>query len=150
MHPLRLLLSITFCTILAIHRLTDTIISLRTDAAGCATAGRRASSSICCNMSRRIGLKAYGRAKPTLFSARFTGPRPPRKPESSEYAAVLRRRQMTWPARPGISAHCARETSASAQIGLAYASNLLVPPFLPGVTITCDPQVRIPGQDAFK
>jgi hypothetical protein len=38
MHPLGLLLSITFFTILAIHMLTETIKSLRTDAAGCATA----------------------------------------------------------------------------------------------------------------
>jgi hypothetical protein len=35
MHPLRLLLSIIFCTILATHMLTNTIKSLRTDAAGC-------------------------------------------------------------------------------------------------------------------
>jgi hypothetical protein len=44
MHPLGLLLSITFSTILAIPMLTDTIKSLRTDAAGCATAERGASS----------------------------------------------------------------------------------------------------------
>jgi hypothetical protein len=55
MHPLRLLLSITFCTILAIHMFTDTIRSLKTNAAGCATAGRRASSSTCWNVARRLG-----------------------------------------------------------------------------------------------
>jgi hypothetical protein len=52
MHPLELLLSITFFTIPAIHMLTDTIKSLRTDAAGCAAAERGASPAALAEMWR--------------------------------------------------------------------------------------------------
>jgi hypothetical protein len=80
MHPLKPLLSITFCTILATHTFTDEIRSLRTDAARCATAERGASSSTCArDVTRRLGFEAHGRAEPTLLAAGFTGPRPPQK-----------------------------------------------------------------------
>jgi hypothetical protein len=110
MHPLELLLSITFLTILATHMLTDTIKSLRTDAADARrqNAERGASSSTCSNVARRIGFEAHGQAEPTLSVAVITKPLPSQKPESPKYPAVLRRRQMTWLARPGISAHTAR------------------------------------------
>jgi hypothetical protein len=52
-----------------------------------------------------------------------------------------------------LMAHYARGThplQPSTLNGLAYASNHLIPPSLPGATLTCDPQVRIAGQDAFK
>jgi hypothetical protein len=150
MHPLGLLLSITFFTILATHMLTDTIKSLKRDAARWATAERGASRSTCWNVARRIRFEAHGPAEPTLSTAVFTKPRPPQKPESSEYPAVLQRRQMTWLARPGISAHCARGASSPALNGLLYALTYLVPPSLSGATLTCDPQVRIPRHDAFK
>jgi hypothetical protein len=122
MHLLGLLPSITFCTILATHMLTDTFTSLKTDAAGCATAGRRASSSTCWNVARLIGFEAHGWAEPTLSVAVIIKPRPPQKSESPEYPAMLRQRKMTWLVRPGISAHCARGTSNLALNGLAYAS----------------------------
>jgi hypothetical protein len=58
-----------------------------------------------------IESEAHDRAEQSLLAAGITGQRPPQKAESPEYLAVLRRRQTTWPARPDISAHGARETS---------------------------------------
>jgi hypothetical protein len=103
MHPLGLLLNITFCTILATHILTDTSRTLRTDAAGAARRQKVAHPAALAGMWRNeLGFEAHGRAEPTLPAAEFTGPRPPQKPESLEFAAALRRRQMTWLARPYI------------------------------------------------
>jgi hypothetical protein len=104
MHPLGLLLSITFCTSLATLMLTDTIKSLRTDAAGCATVECGASRSTCWNVARRFGFEAHGRAEQTLPAAVITKPRPSQKPGSQKYPAVRRWRQMTWLARTGILA----------------------------------------------
>jgi hypothetical protein len=99
MDPLRLLLSITFFTILAPHMLTDTFRLLRTDPdpAGCATAGRRASSSTCWKMARRFGFWAHGRAESILLAAGITGPDGhPRSQSHQHIKLCCGGGQMTW------------------------------------------------------
>jgi hypothetical protein len=93
MHPLAIVLSITCCTILPTHMITDTCTTLGTDAAGCAagcaTTRRGASSSTCWNVARRFGLVACKRVEPSLKQTENTEPGPLRKPNSPEYPVVL-------------------------------------------------------------
>jgi hypothetical protein len=97
MHPLGLLLNITCCTILATHLFTETFRSLRTNGRCCWMRDARRQDAVhqaaLDGMWRddpgRLGFWAHGRAEHTLSAAEFIGPRPPQKPESLEYAAVL-------------------------------------------------------------
>jgi hypothetical protein len=112
-------------------------------------AGRRASSSTCWNMARRIGLKAHVRAEPTRLSAGFTGPRPP-QPEASHQNKQL--------CCGGVKCQMSNDVAGQARyLGPLRARDICFSPernctcinlISSGATITCDPQVRIFGQDA--
>jgi hypothetical protein len=110
---------------------------------------------LACGATNRVRGAWLGRANP-LSSRNHRATAIPEATVTKSYPAVLLWRPMTWLARPGISAHCARGTSALALNGLISISNMHQPIHLTSsamrnacpvrhcatLTCTCKPQVR--------